>query len=229
MACTTTVESVEAPTVETASSGRSLSTPTEALLPALELGQNVELAIVEPVTEAESSDHSFVAPEPHSCHSFVEPLNERPELPNGAVRTAATVLALPVTSDLTVNVQAPLSSDQESKAPTIELRAALEMADKIVAEHAMNGSAEQVLKTPETFEQSTSFILGANTLGVLGANESTVPESLPVIPLAEPMVETAPLAVEQGAVTPATPLPEPPPPVDRVQELATFAELLLHT
>lgn len=41
------------------------------------------------------------------------------------------------------------------------------------------------------------------------------------------MVESANLTVEKVAVTLKTPLSEPPPPVDRVQELATFAELYL--
>mgnify|MGYP000523304876 CR=1 FL=1 len=226
---TTNVESVEPLAADSMSSGRKLSTPTEVFPPVFEPGQNVELAIVDQDTTVESAGHAFVESEPSFRHSLVEPQNKRPEITNGAVSTPGTDLELPATSDSTVNVQAPLSFRQESKEASIELGAETRTADKIVTEHSTNGSVEQVLKMPASFEQSADLISGANTLGVLGANQTTVTESLPERLFAEPIVETTNLAVEKVAVTPKTPLPEPQPPVDKVQELATFAELLFNT
>lgn len=75
VAVTTTSELVEQLAADTTSFWLKFSTTTEEFLPALEPGQNVELAIVEPRTEAEISNQKLVEPEPSFCHLFVEPQN----------------------------------------------------------------------------------------------------------------------------------------------------------
>ena len=226
---TTTAESVEVPAASTTSFRREFSSLTVEFQPPLELGQNVESETVEPNTESESFRRKLVAPEPNSCHSFVAPQKLRPELTKEAVNTTTVVFALPVASNQHASFQSPLSYCQNSHLTSLELLPKLKSPDKMVANGSTNGTESQVLKTAVDFKQWVLLASGTNALEVSGANETTVPVPLSEMPPVKAVVANANFTAVKVAVTPTTSLPDPPPPVDMVHELANFAATLFST
>ena len=228
-ACTTTAEHVEALADDDTSFCPKLSTPIEGFLTKTKLGQNVASETTEPQSEAAGFCQKLVAPEPTSNHALVEPQNDRQKLISEPVSVTATGSEMPVALDQTTDVEAPLVFVQNSIGGKLAFLSGTTSTDTILKHGSTNGSVEQGLKTAEEQEQSESVVFDKNTLDVFVWNNTTLVEPLTAPSVLEAVGEDANLTVKETAVTPTIPLPEPPPPIDMVQELATFAELLFGT